>query len=321
MKAVAWINYGPPELLKLTERDKPTAKDNEVLIKVMAATVNRTDCAMVRAKPFIMRLVTGLLKPGPPSTGTDLAGEIEAVGTAVTTFKAGDRVFAFEDLGLSSHAEYTTFPADKAICTIPDNFNFASAAACIEGAHYAYYFLDKVNLQAGQKVLVNGATGAIGSATVQLCKYHGAHVTTVCQGKDFELLRSLGADELFDYTREDFTKIDQRFDYIFDAVGKSSFGKCKRLLRTGGVYMSSELGRNGENIFYSLLTPLFGKKKVKFPIPLDKKKSLLFIRQMMEEGKLKPVIDKQYKLEQLVEAFAYVETGQKKGNVILLPSA
>ncbi|MEQ8687366.1 MAG: NAD(P)-dependent alcohol dehydrogenase [Imperialibacter sp.] len=321
MKAANWTNYGPPEMLKLTEREKPTAKDNEVLIKVMAATINRTDCAMLRAKPFFMRLVTGLSKPGKPSTGTDLAGEVVAVGEAVKSFEPGDRVFAFEDLGLSSHAEYTTFPADKAICTIPDNFSFADAAACVEGAHYAYYFLDKVNLQAGQKVLVNGATGAIGSATVQLCKYHGAVVTAVCQGKDFELLRSLGADKLIDYTREDFTKIDQQFDYIFDAVGKSSFGKCKRLLKPGGVYMSSELGRNGENILYSLLTPLFSKKKVKFPIPLDKKKSLFFIRQMMAEGKLKPVIDRQYKLEQLVEAFNYVETGQKTGNVILLPSA
>ncbi len=319
MKAIAWTTYGPPDTLQIVEAERPIPKDNEVLIKVMATTVNRTDCAMLRAKPFIMRLVTGLTKPARSSTGTDLAGEVVEIGKLVKSFNPGDRVFAFEDLGINSHAQYTTFPADKAICTIPDNFSYEQAVACIEGAHYGYFFLDKVDLKEGQKVLVNGATGAIGSATLQLCKYHGAEVTAVCHGKDFELVKGLGADKLIDYSIEDFTKSDQRYDYIFDAVGKSTFGQCKPILCDHGIYMSSELGPWVQNLFYTLFTPLLGKKKVKFPLPLDKKKSLLFIRQMMTEGKLEPVIDSKYKLNQIVEAFNYVESGQKKGNVILLP--
>jgi NADPH:quinone reductase-like Zn-dependent oxidoreductase len=197
---------------------------------------------MLKAKPFIMRFFTGLLKPKKPILGTDFAGKIEAVGKDVTSLKVGDKVFGFNDSGLSSHAEYMTISEDKGITIIPSKTTYEEAAASMEGAHSAYNIINKVNLKTGQKVLVNGASGAIGSAAVQLLKYFGANVTAVCNTKNLELVKSIGADTAIDYTKENFTKSPEKYNYIFDTVGKSSFAKCKPLLEPGGVYISSELG-------------------------------------------------------------------------------
>ena len=324
MKAVSQTQYGSPDILKIKMVEKPTPKDNEVLIRVYATTVNRTDCAKLRAKPFIMRFFTGLLKPNNPIPGTDFAGRIEAVGKNVALLKAGDKVFGFDDEGLSSHAQYMTLPEDNALATIPKNLTYEQAAASVEGAHYAYNFINKIDLKSGQKVLVNGATGAIGSAAVQLLKYFGANVTAVCNTKNTELVKSIGADEVIDYTKEDFTKTNEKYNFVFDTVGKSSFVKCKPLLQSSGVYISSELGPMAQNPFLALITPIIGKlpgrqagKKVIFPIPTDCKRSVLFVKKLIEEGKFKAVIDRKYLLEEIAEAYRYVEKGQKTGNVVI----
>jgi len=316
MKAVINTKYGPPEVLQLKEIEKPTPKGDEVLIKINATTVNRTDCATLRAEPFFARFFTGIFKPKNPILGTEFAGIIEAVGKNVSSYQVGDRVFGFDDKGSGSHAQYKTISKDKALTKMP-NITYEQAAASTEGAYYAYNFINKVNLKNGQKVLVNGATGGIGSAAIQFLKYFGANITAVCNTKDFELVKSLGADKVIDYTKEDFTKDNQKYNYIFDAVGKSSFAKCKPLLQPGGVYMSSELGFMAQNIFFALITPIIGNKKVIFPIPTDLKGSIIFIKMLIEKGKFKTVIDRKYPLEQIVEAYRYVEKGQKVGNVVI----
>ena len=242
MKAIVHTKYGPPDVIELKDVEKPTPKDNEVLIRVFAATVNRTDCAILMAKPFIMRFVTGLFKPKSPITGTDFAGKVEAVGKGVASFKVGDKVFGFDDNGLGSHAKYMTISEDKPVTTIPNTIAYEQAAASVEGAHYAINFINKVNLENRHKVLVNGATGAIGSAAVQILKYYGVNVTAVCNTKNIELVKSLGASKVIDYTKEDFTKDEQKYNFVFDTVGKSSFAKCKPLLYPVGAYISSELG-------------------------------------------------------------------------------
>jgi len=323
MKAVVYTQYGPPEVLQLKEVEKPLPEENEVLVKVRAATVNRTDCANLTAKPFIMRFSLGLFKPKKKIMGTEFAGDIEAAGKAVTSFKVGDKVFGFDDSGIGSYAEYMVISEDKALITIPKDITYEQAAACVEGTHYAYNFINKVDLKSEDKVLVNGASGGIGSAMVQLLKYFGADVTAVCNTKNIELVQSLGASKIFDYTKEDFTKDDMKYDFVFDAVGKSSYGKCKALLKPGGVYISSELGWMVQNLFFSLISAIFGSlpgqagKKVKFPYPPNIMRSVILIKKLMEEGKFKPVIDRSYPLGEIAEAFRYVLKGQKTGNVVI----
>jgi len=211
-----------------------------------------------------------------------------------------------------------TLSEDNAIATMPPDVTFEQAAASIEGAHYAYNFINKVKIKSGQSVLVNGATGAIGSAVVQLLKYYDANVTAVCNTKNTELIKSIGADKVIDYFKEDFTKSGEKYDFVFDAVGKSTFAKCKPLLKSGGVYISSELGPGNQNPFLALVTPLMGDKKVIFPIPTDKRKSVFLIRELMEKGKFKPLIDRKYPLEQIADAYSYVLTGEKTGNVLII---
>ncbi len=317
MRAIIYTKYGPPDVLQVKEVDKPKANAKEVLVKVFATTVNRTDCADLRAKPFIMRFVTGLLKPKKIIQGTDFAGEIVDIGNEVRKFKVGDKVFGFDDMVLSSHAQYMTLSEDKAIEIMPGNVTYEQAAASIEGAHYAYNIINKVDIKSGQRILVNGATGAIGSAVVQLLKYYGAHITAVCNGEYSELVKSIGADKIIDYTKEDFTKSEEKYVYIFDAVGKSTFSNCKPLLESGGVYISSELGTMAQNIFYALFTPFFGKKKVIFPFPTDLLRSVRLIKKLSEEGNFKAVIDRKYPLDEIAEAYSYVEKGEKIGNVVI----
>jgi len=206
---------------------------------------------------------------------------------------------------------------DGPITTMPANLTYEEAASITEGGHYALCDIRAAKIQSGQKVLINGATGAIGSAAVQLCQYFGAEVTAVCNTKNVELIKSLGAKTVIDYSKRDFTKLNQTFDFVFDAVGKSSFGKCKPLLKKGGIYISTELGKGGQNPFLALITPLLGGKKLLFPIPIISKADVVFLKELVESGHFKPVIDRYYSLEQIVEATKYVESGQKTGNVVI----
>jgi len=317
MKAAVYTKYGLPDVLTVKNVDKPVPKDNEVLIKVVAATVNRTDCAILTARPFIMRFVTGLFTPKKPIPGTDFAGLIEAVGKDVASFSVNDRVFGFDDSCLSSQAQYMTLAADKAMAVIPDQLSFEQAASCLEGAHYAYNITNKVTISPGQEVLVNGATGAIGIAALQLSKFYGAHVTAVCDNRGIELIKSLGADKVIDYTREDFTTKNDTYHFVFDAVGKSTFAKCKPLLKPGGIYVSTELGPWIQNPFLALITPFLGGRKVIFPVPFDIMRSINFIINLVIQNKFRPVLDKTYPLEKIADAYTYVLTGQKLGNVVI----
>ncbi len=323
MKAIVYTQYGSPDVLQLKDVEKPVPQDFELLIRVRATTVNRTDCANLRAKPSIMRISMGLLKPKKQILGTEFSGNVEAIGNSVTSFKAGDYVFGFDDSGLSSYADYMVIHEDKSLAIMPKDITFSEAAACIEGAHYAYNFINKVDLRSGNKVLVNGASGGIGTATVQLLRYFKADVTAVCNTKNMELVKSLGAKRIIDYTKEDFTKDKESYDFIFDSVGKSSFRKCKHLLKNGGTYMSSELGWMIQNLFYAIVSAIFRSlpgqsgKKVKFPYPPNIMRSIILVKKLIEEGKYKSVIDRTYPLEQIADAFRYVEKGVKTGNVVI----
>jgi len=317
MKAAIRRRYVSFDNLKIETIEKPTARDKEVLIRVYATTVNRTDCAVLTGKPFVMRFFTGLFKPKLPIPGTDFAGKIETVGKNVTLYKVDDKVCGFNDQGLSSQAEYMTFPEDGAMTKIPDNITYEQAAASLEGAHYACNFINKVNLRDGHKILLNGASGAIGSALLQFLKYYNTYVTAVCDTKNKELIKSLGADKIYDYSRDDFTQDIEKYDFVFDAIGKSTFAKCKPLLKSGGIYISSELGAIVQNPFLALITKVIGKKKVIFPVPYDIKASINFIKDLVEKEKFKPVIDRKYALENIGEAYRFVASGQKIGNVVI----
>lgn len=320
MKALVYSHYGPPDVLQLKDIESPVAGNNEIVIKIHATTVNRTDCATIRAVPFFARVITGLLRPNKQTPGTEFAGEVVKLGAEVSSFNLGDRVFGFDDEGAESHAEYTCVAADKVVA-MPSNVTFAEAAASSEGAHYALNFINKIDLESGQSVLVNGATGAIGSAAVQLLKYFEAEITAVCATENIELVTSLGASRVIDYKEEDFTAYTQKFDYVFDAVGKSSFFKCRKLLKPGGVYISSDLGYLSQNLVLPLITPAIKPfieyKTTKFPTPRNIGATLILVQKLIEQGKFKTVIDRQYPLANIVEAYKYVEAGQKVGNVII----
>lgn len=317
MKASIRRKYGPPSSIRIEDIQKPVPNGNEVLIKVVATTVNRTDCANLTAKPFIMRFILGLIKPRKIILGTDFAGKIEGLGKDVKSLKLNDRVFGFNDQGASSQAEYLVIKEDGLLLSIPDTINYKEAAASLEGASYAYSFVHKVNIQPGERILINGATGGIGSALLQFVKQYDVTITATCNTENIELIKSLGADNIVDYTKEDFTSSDEKYDIIFDAVGKSTFGKCKPILNTGGVYSSSELGPYAQNFFFALFSFMSKNKKVVFPKPYPIKTSTPYIRTLLNEGKYKPLIDKEYMLEDISEAYEYVLAGRKTGNVII----
>ncbi|MEB2777666.1 NAD(P)-dependent alcohol dehydrogenase [Algoriphagus sp. D3-2-R+10] len=317
MKAAIRRSYGSPKIIKVESTERPVPKDDELLIRVHATTVNRTDCANLTGKPFIMHLMLGLLKPRKIIMGTDFAGQIVEVGKNINTFQVNQRVFGFTDMGLESQAEYMVLEPKNNVLTIPAQLDYKQAAASLEGAHYAYTFIHKVAIQSGQRVLINGATGAIGSALLQFVRTFDVHVTATCDTKNSSLIKSLGADKIYDYTREDFTQDDEKYDYIFDAVGKSTFGKCKLLLKKEGVYSSSELGPYSQNIFLALCTPFLGGKKVIFPIPYSLSETLPYVKSMLEKGLFHPVIDREYPLDTIADAYDYVLSGKKTGNVII----
>jgi NADPH:quinone reductase-like Zn-dependent oxidoreductase len=317
MKAAVRTRYGPPEVVLISEVDKPLTRDNEVLVKVHATTVNRTDCACRAAKPFFMRFFTGLIRPRATVLGNEFAGVVEAVGSGVRSFDVGDKVFGYNEGPFGAHAEYMSIPEDGSLATMPANVTYQEAAPSTEGSHYALSHIRAAKIRSGQDVLVYGATGAIGSAAVQLLKSLGASVTAVCGTGHLELVRGLGANRVIDYTAGDFTKDEQKYDVILDSVGKSSFSRCKRLLKPDGIYISSELGPLAQNPFLALIAPLQGGKKVMFPIPKHDQLMVRYIRELIESGDFKPVIDRTYPLDQIVDAYRYVETGQKTGNVII----
>jgi NADPH:quinone reductase-like Zn-dependent oxidoreductase len=317
MKAAVHTRYGPPEVVQITEAEKPTVKDNEVLVKVHATTVNRTDCGYRAANPFIVRFFSGLSRPRVMILGNEFAGEVEAIGSRVTSFEVGDKVFGYNEGAFGAHAEYMAIPEDGSLATMPQGLSYVEAAPSTEGSHYALSFIKAAKIQSGQNVLVNGATGAIGSAAVQLLKSLGVAVTATCDGTHIELVRGLGADRVIDFTAEDFTTDEQTYDVVLDSVGKSSFGRCKRLLKPGGIYLSSELGRLSQNPILALVTPLLRGKRVMFPIPKDDQRIVRYLKDLIEAGEFKPLIDRQYSLDQIVEAYRYVETGRKIGNVVI----
>ncbi len=315
MKAAVYTKYGPPEVVKLMEVDKPIPKDNEVLVKVYASTVNRTDAGFRSAQYIISRFWSGLLRPKYQILGCEFAGMIEEIGKSVTTFLTGDKVFGFNDKSFGGHGGYLTIAETGALTTIPEDLSFETAAAITEGAHYALIDIRAAKIERGQNVLVYGASGAIGSAAVQLLKHFGAIVTAVCNTKNVALVKTLGSDTVIDYQTQDFTKTENKFEFIFDAVGKSSFGQCRPLLTDKGIYISTELGNKGENIVYALTTSLRNGKKVLFPMPYIAKNDVIFLKELVQKGEFNPVIDRNYKLDQIVEAYKYVESGQKTGNV------
>lgn len=317
MKAITQTRYGPPDVLSVSELPVPEPGPDQVRVRVRAKTVNRTDCALLRAEPFIMRFISGLVRPRQPVPGTDFAGVVDAVGENVRRFEPGDRVFGFNDDGLASSAEYLVIDENEALDRIPEGIDEATAVAAIEGGHYALNFLNKLPLEAGQEILVIGATGAIGSAGVQLLRDRGVTVTAVCRGEHEETVLALGAESVIDFTREDFAKSGRIFDHILDMVGKSTFGYCRTVLGPGGIYISSELGPWIQNPILALITPLFRRRRVGFPLPLDRLGSVRTLAEKLAEESFRPLIDRTYSLEETAEAYRYVETGEKVGNVLI----
>lgn len=317
MKASLAKNYGSPEVLTLEDVAKPNPKPDEVRIKIHATTVNRTDCGFRRPDYFIVRLINGFFKPRRQIFGTEFAGEIEEIGNRVTNFQKGDPVFGLNLNKFGTHAEYVCVSAKKAIALKPSNMNYAEAAAVCDGLMMGITYIRKINFTTQTRILINGASGCIGSAAVQLAKYYGAHVTAVCNTRSTETVKSIGADEIINYELEDFTKNGKSYDVILDSVGKSSYFKCKKILKPKGIYFSSELGYLGQNIFLALATPLLGNRKVKFPLPGCTQKDVEFFKDLIESGNYKAVIDRSYTFSEIVEATKYVETGEKIGNVVI----
>ncbi|MCB9076414.1 MAG: NAD(P)-dependent alcohol dehydrogenase [Anaerolineaceae bacterium] len=322
MKAIVYREYGSPDVLKLEHVEKPTPKDNELLIKIHATTVTATEATFRRGEPLIARLFTGLTKPKNTRLGEELAGEVEAVGKDVTRFKMGDQVFGTAGPEFGANAEYICLPEDGVLTIKPANMDYEEAASSVDGVLTALPFLrDTGQLQSGQKVLVNGASGSVGAAAVQLAKVFGAEVTGVCSTSNVELVKALGADKVIDYTQEDFTQSNETYDLIFDTVGKTSFARCKNTLKPKGIFLEAAI--NGLGILPQVLwTAMFGSKKVKIAAtglrPADERaKDLIFLKELIEAGKIKPVIDRRYPLEQIAEAHRYVDTGHKKGNVVI----
>ena len=317
MRAVVYDRYGPPEVQHLEVVDRPVPKEDEVLVKVHATTVTRTDCGVRQGKPFLIHLFFGLRRPKQRILGTELAGEIQAVGAAVTQFAVGDHVFgSTSGFKSGAHAEFICMQETAPLAHKPAGMSFEEAAAVTDGAILALMCLNASHLHKGQRILVYGASGSIGTAGVQLAKALEADVTAVCSTKNLELVKSLGADKVIDYTQEDFTKNGETYDVIFDAVGKHSFSRCKGSLTRGGIYVATDgLIRN---LSLALWTSRIGDKKVLFPIPPRyTKKNVLFIKELIETGRFRAVIDRCYPLEEVVEATRYVETEKKTGNVVL----
>lgn len=320
MRAAVSKVYGPPEVIRIEDVDKPTPKAGEILVRIYASSVNRTDSGFLRAKPFVVRFFSGLSKPKRTILGCEFAGNVVETGEDVTLFNVGDKVFGFNDAKFGGHGEFAVFSEDDPIAIMPKNTSYSQMAAATEGSHYALSYVRAFGVRKGHKVLVNGATGAIGSAGVQLLKQAGAYVVATSNTKNIKLVKSLGPDKVIDWERDDFTKCGEQFDFVFDSVGKSSFRACKSILKPGGIYTSSELGFLGQNPILGLASPLFklfGAKRVIFPIPKNNKEIIDFLKARVEDKSFRPVIDRTYPLNEIAKAYEYVEKGHKTGNVVI----
>jgi NADPH:quinone reductase-like Zn-dependent oxidoreductase len=317
MKAAIYKSYGPAEVMQVVDIDIPQPKPTELLVRVHGASVSRTDTGFRSAEYVVSRFWTGLIKPKCQVLGSDFSGIVEEVGKDVKHFKKGDKIFGFNDKTFGGYGQFLCIDENSAIAIAPSNLTLTDCAAIAEGAHYALNNIRAAKVIEGQNVLVYGATGAIGSSAVQLLKYFGAHVTAVANSKNVELVKQLGADEVIDYQTQDFTETTTKFDLVFDAVGKTSIGACRKIMKEQSIYVSTELGKYGQNIWRALFAPLLGKKKVIFPIPEATKDDMVFLAKLVQEGRFKPVIDRYYALDQIVEAHKYVQSQQKTGNVIL----
>ena len=317
MKAVVYTRYGSPDVLNVIDIPKPEPMAGEVLIQVHYSTVNRTDCGMRGANYFVSRFVTGLLKPKYTTTGSEFAGQIVAVGQGVTDYAIGDKVFGFDDVRAGAHAEFVVKKASGSFAVIPEGYSYEQMASAGEGATYALNVINAAKITKGQKVMVYGASGAIGSAAVQILKHMGADVTAVCGTSTISKVKTLGADRVIDYQTQDFTARSDRYDLVFDAVGKSSYGVCKKLLTPKGIYYSSELGKGGQNPLLAIWFAITGSHKVIFPIPRITKAVILQISGIIAAGDFEPLVDRTYDLKDIRQAATYVESGQKVGNVLI----
>ena len=312
MRAVVHDRYGPPEVLRLEDVDRPVPGPGDVLVRVRATTVNQTDCHMRRARPFLWRFMLGLRRPKRRVLGMELAGEVAAVGHGVTQFEVGDRVFGITNFG--ANAEFVRLKESSSLARMPAGLPFEEGAAIFDGAFQGLAALRRGNVGEGTQLLVYGASGSCGTAAVQLGRHLGAHVTAVCNTKNVDVVRSLGADEVIDYTKDDFAKNGKTYDVILDAVGKQSFFHARRSLRPGGVYVATD---RMLNVVLLLWTRWFGKRKVVFGMPRLTQENVLFVKELVETGRYRAVVDRTYPLEDVVEAARYVESWQKTGNVVL----
>ncbi len=316
MKAAVNERYGSPDVLDVRQLEAPKPQAGEILVKVHATTVGRTDSCALRAHPFFVRPYTGLLRPKRKVLGFDFAGTVEAIGKGVTNFERGVRVFGLTPGGYGAHAEYVCVPASGAVSVMPPGKRFHEVVVC-EGAWYADTYLRKFDLKPGHRILIYGASGAIGTAAVQLSKYYGAEVTAVVGTPQLGLARRLGADHVVDHTAEDFTKIGKVFDFVLDAVGKTSYFRCRDLLRPGGVFAATDLGRWWQNIFLSIWSSLTGNGRVVLPTPRNGRQFVEFIKARIEAGEFSAVVDRTYRLRDIEDAYRYVETGKKVGVVVI----
>jgi NADPH:quinone reductase-like Zn-dependent oxidoreductase len=316
MKAAVITRYGSPDVVKVLDAPKPTPAANELLIRVHAATVNRTDCAELRAHPFFMRFFYGLRRPKRTIFGLDFAGQVESVGAETLSFKPGDRVFGMcPSRSNGAQAEYVCVP-ERAVAAMPVGVRFDEAVVC-EGAFYANAVLRKIDLKRGHNILIYGASGAIGTAMVQLAQSSGAAVTAVVATQHIELVKSLGAHRAVDYISEDFTRIGETFDFVVDAVGKTSFFRCRRLLKSGGVFAATDLGPWGQNLFLAMWSSMTRSNRVVMPAPRRINGFIDYMKSRMEAGEFRAIIDRKYALEAIADAYRYVETGQKVGIVVI----
>ncbi len=315
MRAVVYDRYGPPEVLRLEDVERPVPGEDQLLVRIHATTVNRTDCGFRSAEFFVTRFFTGVVRPKQRIPGIEFAGVVEATGGAVTEFEVGDRVFGVTSAG--AHAEFTCIREASPVAHMPAGMSFEDAAAACDGASLALACLRKAGSLDGKSLLVYGASGSVGTAAVQLAKHFGAHVTAVSSPKAVELVRSLGADEVIDYTRDDFTKNGKTYDVVFDAVGKHSFRRCRHSLKPGGTFTDTDPGFMWHVLPLSLVTRWVGDKTVALGITRYAKQDVELLKRLIEAGEYRPVVDRRYPLEDVVEAHRYVETGQKTGNVVL----
>lgn len=319
MRAAVHERYGPPLVMRIAEVPQPEPGPRDLLVKVHASTMNRSDCGFRAAKPFIVRPFSGLLRPRHPVSGTEFSGVVAAIGREVTEFAEGDAVFGrLQDERPGAHAQYLRIPESGAVAHKPANLSHEQAAAICDGAMMAAMYLRQVDIERRPRILINGASGAIGSAAVQLAKARGALVTAVCKTEAVEIMQGLGADRIVDYRRDDFTATEAVYDVVLDVVPTSSLGRCRRLLREGGHYLSAELGPWCQHPLMALWTPLARSRvQVRFPVPFYRKWEALALKELAEAGRFTPVIDRAYPLEEIVAAATYVETGEKIGNVVI----